>query len=108
MISNEPLKNKLRQYLKAHDYVANSIELSNRINEQYGVPLEIQYNAFIRKLPDSPSYEDYRFSLEDKETIAKFNIFKRYGLTYYNQCHEFLKVNHELIQLLQLYLKESR
>ena len=51
LISNDPLKYKLRQYLKAHDYVANSIELSNRINEQYGVPLQIMDHFIISCSP---------------------------------------------------------
>ncbi len=108
LISNEPIKNKLRDYIKRHDYVVNSIELNNRICEQYGVPLQIKYDELIRKLPAAPIYNDYLFVIKDKETIAKFNVFKSYGLVYLIQCQVFLKVNYELIQLLEQYLKENQ
>lgn len=107
LISYEPIKNKLRAYIKSHDYVVNAIELNNRICEEYGVPLQIKYDEFIRKLPEEPSYNDYMFTTEDKETIATFNVFKFNGLTYLTQCREFLIVNRELIELLETYLKEN-
>ena len=108
LISDEPIKNKLREYIKWHDYIVNSIELNNRICEQYGVELQIEYDEFIRQLPDSPKYRDYEFAYSDKEIISKFNVFKFYGTVYLEQCQEFLKVNNELIRMLELYLKENK
>ena len=108
LISPENLKDKLREYIKRYDYVVNAIELNNRICEEYGVPLQIKYHGDIDKLPENPLIKDYRFALEESETVAKFDVFKFYGINYLLQCQEFLKVNHELIVLLELYLNESK
>ena len=107
LLSHENLKNKLREYKKRHDYVVNAIELNNRICEEYGVPLQIKYYDNILKLPENPSIKDLGFAIEDRETVAKFDVFKNYGINYLVQCQEFLIVNHELIVMLESYLIEN-
>lgn len=107
LLSHENLKDKIREYKKSYDYVVNAIELNNRICEEYGVPLQIKYYDNILKLPQNPSIKDLGFAIEDRETVAKFDVFKNYGINYLIQCQEFLKVNHELIALLESYLVEK-
>ena len=104
-ISLYDIKNKLRTYNGVYDYVVNAIELNNRICEKYGTPLQIKYYRQIQNLPEKPLIKDYMFALKDRETIAKFDLFKFYGITYGTQCQRFLKINHELILLLETYLK---
>ncbi|PTM10999.1 MAG: hypothetical protein DA407_02580 [Bacteroidetes bacterium] len=108
LISLETIKNKLRDYIKRHDYIVNAIELNNRIIEEYGVPLKIKYYEQLSKVPEAPLYKDFMFAIEDLETVAQFDIFKSYGINYLIQCQEFLKINQELIQLLESYLKENK
>ena len=43
LIRHDSIKNKLREYKAKYDYVVHSIELSNRISEEYGLPLQIKY-----------------------------------------------------------------
>lgn len=108
LISLDTIKNKLRDYIKSYDYIVNAIELNNRIIEEYGVPLEIKYYEQLIKFPEVALYKDFRFAIEDLETVAKFDLFKSYGLNYGIQCQEFLKVNHELILLLEFYLTKNQ
>ncbi len=107
-ISQGNIKNKLRAYYKAYDYVVNAIELNNRICEKYGTPLQIKYYEQIQTLPKTPHIKDYMFALKDRKTIAQFDLFKFYGTIYGTQCQKFLKVNHELILLLKTYLKAHK
>jgi len=102
------IKNKLREYIKSYDYVVNAIELNNRICEEYGIPLKIKYYEQLSKSPNSYPISDLSFALSDKETVAKFAVFKEYGTNYFILCQEFLKVNHELILLIEKYLKENQ
>ena len=103
LISSDSIKNKLREYIMIYDYVANAIELSNRIVEEYGIPLRIKYFEKLNSLSGSTLIGDLSFILEDKETVAKLDLFKSYGYNYFNQCQKFLKVNHELKLLLENY-----
>jgi hypothetical protein len=108
LINEELVKNKLRAYKAKYDYVVHSIELNNRICEEYGVPLQIKYYSKLKALSNYPTINDFFFALQDQETVAKFELFKFYGINYLIQCQEFLKVNHELIQLLESFLKENK
>lgn len=106
-MSDESIKSKLRDYAAKYDYVANSIELNNRICEEYGVPLEIKYYTQREKLPETPTYKDFLFAIEDDETVASLQLFKKYGINYLIQVQNFLKANHELKMLLETYIKEN-
>lgn len=108
LMNSNIIKNKLREYVKSYDYVVNAIELNNRICEEYGIPLQIKYYEQLSKLPNSSLISDLSFALSDKETVAKFAIFKNYGINYFIMCQEFLKVNHEIILLIEKYLKENQ
>ena len=107
LISHDSIKNKLREYKAKYDYVVHSIELSNRISEKYGVPLQIKYYKQLEMLSDEPTIGDLKFSFEDEETMAKFNLLRNYGNNYLSQTQTFLKVNLELINLLNIYLEEN-
>jgi len=107
LISPDNIKNKLREYIKRHDYVVNAIELNNRVCEEYGIPLKIKYYEYLIELPKFPLYKDYAFAIEDYSTIAKFDQFKSQGDNYFEQCQQFLKANQELKLLLQAYLKDN-
>lgn len=106
-ISQSEIKSTLREYIKRHDYVVNAIELSNRLHEEYGIPIEIQYHDNLSILPESPNYSDYLFIINDSEILAKINLFKSQGINYGTQCEEFLLVNHQLIKLLESYISTN-
>jgi hypothetical protein len=106
-LSNNRLKSKLREYQAKYNYVAESIESSNRISEEYGVPLEIKYYNEIKDLPEKITYNNLLFALEDKETVAKFNLFKQTAANSQTQVESFLKINKELTQILETYLSEN-
>ena len=107
LISVDSIKNKLREYIMIYDYVVNAIELNNRILEEYGIPLRIQYYEQFNRLPDTVWIGDISFILNDKETVAKLDLFKGYGVNLFIQCQKFLTVNHELKTLLEKYLKKA-
>ena len=86
----------------------HGIELNNRICEEYGVPLEIKYYTQRERLPEIPTYKDFLFAIEDEETVASFQLFKKYGINYLIQVQNFLIVNQELKLLLKTYIKENK
>ena len=106
-ISDEPIKSKLRDYSAKYEYVAISIELNNRICEEYGVPLEIKYYTERAALPEKPTYNDFLFAVKSKETVAAFDIFKKYGINYLIQVQNLLKVNQDLKILLETYIDNN-
>jgi len=108
LISNNNIKNKLRTYNSKYDYVVHSIELSNRIGEEYGNPIKIKYHEEVKNLPNEPSFGDYSLILQSKEIIATMALFKEYGINYLIQIQKFLIVNQELIILLEKYIKENQ
>lgn len=105
LINSDSIKNKLREYFKAYDYVVNAIELNNRICEEYGLPLTIKYYSQLKNLRETALIGDISFILEDNETVAKLDMFKIYGINSLIQCQRFLQVNHELKLLLEKYLE---
>ena len=107
LIRHDSIKSKLREYKAKYDYVVHSIELSNRISEEYGVPLQIKYYKQLQMLSDQPVIGELKFTIEDEETVAKFNLLRNYGVNYLVQTQTFLKVNLELIKLLETYLEEN-
>ena len=107
LIRHDSIKSKLREYKAKYDYVVHSIELSNRISEEYGVPLQIKYYKQLQMISDQPVLGELNFSIEDEETVAKFDLLKNYGINYLIQTRSFLKVNLELIKLLETYLEEN-
>jgi len=108
LISNNSIKTILRDYKAKYDYVVHSIELNNRICEEYGLPLQIKYYSQLQQLPEQPIISDLGFTLNDNETIAKFELFRNYGLNYYIQVQNFLDINHELMKLLENYISNNR
>jgi len=107
-ISPSNLKSALREYIKRYDYVVNGIELSNRIYETYGIPLELKYHSQISNLPESPSYKDYFFVVEDPETVARIQLFKDQKINYGITCEDFLRVNYTIITLLESYINDNQ
>ena len=104
-LSHELIKNKLREYNAAYDYVVHSIDLSNRIIEEYGIPLQMKYQKQLRAYFSKNSIiEDMTFVLNDESVIAVFESFKYFGINYKNQLEAFLIVNQELKALLGIYL----
>jgi len=108
LISSDPIKNKLREYIVAYDYVVNAIELNNRIVEEYGIPMSIKYYDQFKRFSNPLLFADIRFILNDNETVAKLDMFKTYGINYFIQCQRFLEVNQELKLWLHKYLKENQ
>ena len=90
-----------------YEYVAVSIDLNNRICEEYGVPLQIKYFNQLQTFPENLLMKDLLFTIEDEETVAKFDLFKGYGINYLIQIEKFLVVNHQLMVLLETYIKEN-
>jgi len=107
LISHDSIKSKLREYKAKYDYVVHSIELNNRISEEFGLPLQIKYYKQLQMISNQPVIGEFRFSIEDEETVAKFDLLKNYGDNYLVQTQSFLKVNLELINLLETYLEEN-
>ena len=106
-ITNDSIKVKLREYMAAYEYVSVGIELSNRINEEYGMPLLIKYYAEINDLGEDPVIGDLHFALEDPKTVAIFELFETYTLNYGVQLESFLVINQELIKHLKSYIDYS-
>ena len=107
LISDNSLKAKLRDYQAKYDYVVHSIELNNRISEELGVPLQIKYYSKLQAIPETTTYNEYLFTIEDEETAAKYALFKFYGINYLIQVEKFLKTNNELMQLLATYIEDN-
>ena len=107
LIRHDSIKSKLREYKAKYDYVVHSIELSNRISEEYGGPLQIKYYKQLQMISSQPVIGELKFSIEDEETVAKFDLLRNYGDNYLVQTQSFLKVNLELIKLLETYLEEN-
>lgn len=107
LISNNAIKTILRDYKTKYDYVVHSIELNNRICEEYGLPLQIKYYSQLQQLPELPVISNLGFALNDNETIAKFELFRNYGVNYYIQVRNFLDVNRELMKLLENYISNN-
>ena len=95
LISDNSLKSKLRDYQAKYDYVVHSIELNNRISEELGVPLQIKYYGKLPAIPETVTYNEYLFTIEDEETVAKYALFKFYGINYLTQVEKFLITNCE-------------
>jgi hypothetical protein len=108
VVSDEDIKNKLREYIKRYDYISVAIELSNRTVETYGVPLQIKYYEQLSEMPERVTIKDYLFAAQDKETLATIEIFRNFGINYYKQCVQFLEINHELIGVLKSYLEDNK
>jgi len=107
LIRHDSIKIKLREYNAKYDYVVHSIELNNRINEEYGMPLQIKYFKQLQMISNQPVIGELKFVIEDEETVAKLDLLKNYGENYLIQTQSFLKINLELIKLLETYLKEN-
>ena len=88
--------------------MVNGIELSNRIYEPYGIPLELKYYSQISNLPESPTYKKYFFVVEDPKTLARIKLFKDQKINYDITREDFLHVNHTLINLLQSYFNNNQ
>jgi hypothetical protein len=108
LIHATDIKSKLRDYQAKYDYVVHSIELSNGVYKEYGLPLQIKYYTELQKLDKEPTYKDFIFSIEDEETVAKFDLFKGFGDNYLEQVKGFLIVNQELKILLENYIKKRK
>ena len=108
LIRHDSIKNKLREYKAKYDYVVHSIELSNRINEEYGLPLQIKYYKQLQMISNQPIIGELKFAIEDEEAIAKFDLLRNYGNNYLFQTQTFLNVNNELIKLLETYLEKRQ
>lgn len=108
LIHTTDIKSKLRDYQAKYDYVVHSIELSNGVYEEYGLPLQVKYYKEVQNLNEKPTYKDLFFSIEDEETVAKFDLFKGFGINYLEQIQKFLIVNQELKILLDSYIKEHQ
>lgn len=108
LMQSDSIKSKLRDYKAKYDYVVHGIELSNRISEEYGVPLQIKYYQQMQTLPDKPLMNDIRFTIEDDDTVATFNMLKTYGINYLVQVQNFLIVNQELKKMLESYLNTNQ
>ena len=108
IITNDTIKSKLREYKARYDYVVHSIELSNRIIEEYGFPLQIKYYEELKLLSGNVTIKDFAFIVDDMETIALIEQFKSYGFNYLFQLERFLTSNQELIQLLEEYLNNNK
>ncbi|MCA0133810.1 DUF6090 family protein [Winogradskyella alexanderae] len=108
-VSNDSIKHKLRQYNARYEYVVQSIELSNRIREQYGLPLQIANSQKLNDLLDNTEVKikDLDFITNDKNAISTINQFKNFGLNYLIQVQNFLVVNEELKQMLSRYLNNN-
>ena len=104
LISNDSIKTMLRTYKARYDYVVHSIELNNRLSEEYGVPMQIKYFENIRKLQEQPLLVDLNFTYNDSESTAIFSMLKTYGVNYYIQVDRFLEKNQQLIVLIESYL----
>lgn len=109
-ISNDSIRAKLREYHAKYDYVVHSIDLSNRITEQYGTPLNIQYSKQIRKFMNSDivQVKDMSDLLKDETVIASLEQFKFFGINFSIQVQNFLVVNHELRIMLNNYLEQKQ
>ena len=92
-ISDSHIKEKIRTYHAKYDYVEASIEMANRINEEYGVPLEIKYFEKTSLLNDQFTISKLDFIFDNRETVAKLNLFKNNGVNYLLQTENFLKTN---------------
>lgn len=108
LIHTTDIKSKLRDYQAKYDYVVHSIELSNGVYEEYGLPLQVKYYKEVQNLDEKPTYKDLLFSIENEETVAKFDLFKGFGINYLEQIQKFLIVNQELKILLDSYIKEHQ
>jgi hypothetical protein len=109
--SNDSIKTKLRDYVAKYDYVVHAIELSNRINEDYGMPLQVKYFNDIQNivgLSRPQIMKDLLFAVKDEETIAIFSLFKTYSRNNFLQIENFLKVNQELKLLLEKYIERNQ
>lgn len=108
-ISSDSIKHKLREYIAKYEYVMQSIELSNRTREQYGLPLEIKYRQLLNGFSENEivTIKDLDAIIRNKDAMATINVFKSFGENYLNQVQGFLVVNEELKQMLSQYLKDN-
>ena len=105
LVNHDAIKNKLRDYKVKYDYVVHSIELSNRITEQYGIPLQIKYHDETQRLGDNPVVQDLSYIIADKKAVATLEQFRIYGVNFLIQLQQFLIVNQELILMIEAYLE---
>ena len=105
LVNHDAIKNKLRDYKVKYDYVVHSIELSNRITEQYGIPLQIKYHDETQRLGDNPAVQDLSYIIADKKAVATLEQFRIYGVNFLIQLQQFLIVNQELILMIEAYLE---
>jgi len=105
LVNHDAIKNKLRDYKVKYNYVVHSIELSNRITEQYGIPLQIKYHDETQRLGDNPAVQDLSYIIADKKAVATLEQFRIYGVNFLIQLQQFLIVNQELILMIEAYLE---
>lgn len=101
-VSDSHLKETLREYQNAHNYVSQATELSNRIIEEYGVQIELKYTAELNRIRSGdesiPSDFEFLKSNEIQSTLQMLNLTTMNAI---NQIPGFLEVNSTLIQQLQ-------
>ena len=107
-IESKPLKEILRDYQNAHNYLSQAMELKNRIMEVYGIPLQLEYSSQLKKIESGDlSIKETSMFLKNQNIQAAIEVFLHFYDVAIDQFPSFLEQNHLLIQQLKQELGNS-
>jgi len=106
LLLDTTIKNKLREYNSKYDYVSSAIKMSNDTFDKYGTPLKIKYFKELKIIRKENKLRGFKNLLQDKDFAAYISLLHGRVSNTISQVDKFLKVNQELIVLLEAYLNE--
>ncbi|WP_223032874.1 DUF6090 family protein [Hanstruepera marina] len=107
IIKNDSIERYLKRYYAKYEYVATAIELSNRMGEQYAIPLYITYSEEYKSIAQDSSMLGYKTLLKHKDIKPNIELSQRFFINALDQVTEFNIQISEFIQKLEIYLKEE-
>ncbi len=104
-ISDQSLKTLLRNYNSKYEYVVKAIELSNRLNENYGTLLDVKYYHEINALKLSKAFSEFKVLMEKPDVIPYISKFEGTNENALKQINAMIEANSQLITDLKRKLK---
>ncbi|PNQ75290.1 hypothetical protein C1T31_03925 [Hanstruepera neustonica] len=106
IIKNDSIEKYLKRYYAKYEYVATAIELSNRMGEQYAIPLYLKYSEELKSITNDSTMRSYLELIKNDDIKPNIELSQRFMLNALNQVTEFNTQISEFIQKLEAYLQE--
>ena len=104
IIKNDTIKKYLKKYYAKYEYVTAAIELSNRIGEQYSIPVFIKYSEEMKMTQLDSLMKGHLPLFQHKDIRPNIEMSQTMQLNALNQVNQFNDQINLFIQKLNEYL----